>query len=384
MQELAEGLRDRGHSVMVATSYPRYNLTEDMKGKAFPEFSVDNGIGIIRIKTLPHHKVNFFVRGISQITMPYIFISKIKKHLKKADVAIVYSPPLTLARVGEAMKRKYKARFLLNVQDIFPQNAIDLGILTNSFLISYFEALEQKAYKTADRIIVHSEGNADFLVNKKGIPSDKVSILHNWIDLKEYAAAARTDHFREKYGLKNKFIILFAGVVGPSQGLDFVIQVAERVKGNEDICFLIVGDGMEKERLAGLVKQRGLCNVVFKPFVSKEEYPGLVKDADVGLVSLTARNRTPVVPGKILGYMASSMPVLAYLNAESDGHKIIRDAQCGCSSVSDDPAAASEIVLKMRQEKDQLKVYGDNGFRYIRRNFEKEICIDKLENLLRN
>lgn len=384
MQELAEGLRDRGHKITVVTSYPKYNLTEELKGKVFDELSVEGGINVIRIKTLPHHKVNFIVRGISQISMPYLFMSRINKYLNDyIDVVIVYSPPLPLAQVGEAVKRRYGAKFILNVQDIFPQNAIDLGILKNTVLIKFFEALEKRAYKTADRIVVHSEGNADFICKKNGATAGKISVLHNWIDSRKHASIARTNYFRKKYGLENKFIVLFAGVIGPSQGLDFVIDVAERIKEHEDICFLVVGDGMEKARLVSMMKQRRLQNVRFEPFVSKEDYPKLVKDADVGLVSLTAKNKTPVVPGKILGYMAASIPVIAFLNKESDGHRIIKDAQCGFSIVPDDPDLGSEIVLQIYNDRNRLKRYGENGFKYVRNNFEKDICLDKLEALFR-
>lgn len=384
MQELSEGLLDRGHEITVITCYPRYNLTEELKDKIFNELSVEEGISIIRVKTLPHHKVNFVVRGISQLLMPYLFLSKIKKYLKShIDVVIVYSPPLPLAKVGEDVKRRYDARFILNVQDIFPQNAIDLGVLNNTAMVKFFKALERRAYKVADKIIFHSDGNAEFACKNNSTHADKIFTLHNWIDLKKYTGIVRTSYFRKKYGIENKFIVLFAGVIGPSQGLDFVIEVAERIKEYEDICFLILGDGMERKRLIELAEQKKLNNVVFKPFVSKEEYPELVKDADVGLVSLTSKNKTPVVPGKILGYMAASIPIIAYLNKESDAHKIISDAHCGFSCVSDELISASKIILKIYHDRDNLRTYGENGFRYVSSNYERDACLNKLELLFK-
>uniref|UniRef100_UPI002FDA1C93 glycosyltransferase n=1 Tax=Dissulfurispira sp. TaxID=2817609 RepID=UPI002FDA1C93 len=125
----------------------------------------------------------------------------------------------------------------------------------------------------------------------------------------------------------------------------------------------------------------GLKNVKFGPFVSKDEYPMLVKDADVGLVSLSSKNKTPVVPGKILGYMAASVPVIAFLNKESDGHKIIKDAQCGYSEVSNNVEKAVEAIIKIYNERHRLKEYGENGFNYVKDNFEKDVCIRHLEKL---
>ncbi len=382
MQELAEELVKRGHEITVVTSYPQYNLTQDSRDKVFEEFTVENNVNLIRIKTLPLHKVNYFIRGISQLALPYIFFSKIKQYIKnKIDVVIVYSPPLPLAIAGLMVKKKYSAEFILNVQDIFPQNAVDLGILKNGFLISFFERMERKAYEGADKITAHSENNMRFLIEKKQLNQNKVSILHNWIDTVPYMNEKRTGLFRKRYGLDGKFIFLFAGVLGPSQGLDLIINVAKEVRGFENIVFLLVGDGTEKNSLIEMAENFSLTNIFFKPFVSKEEYPKLVKDADVGIVCLSNKNKTPVVPGKILGYMAASIPVVAFLNKESDGHMIIEDAKCGYSSISGDYINAAKMTIRIYKERGALKTYGENGFKYVSSHFTKNICIDNLEKL---
>lgn len=378
MLELAEGLRDRGFDVTVATTYPEYNLTDEQRNIKYPDFTEENQIKVIRIKTLPHHKVNFIIRGISQISMPYIFENKIKKYLNKTDVIIVYSPPLPLAMLGAKLKKNFNAKFLLNVQDIFPQNAIDLGVLKNPLLINFFRKMERKAYISADWIFVHSEGNLNFLKNNHPDISNKLMVLHNWIDTKQFDGASRTNKFRKLYNLEDKFIILFAGVMGPSQGLDFVIEVAKKLEDLQGLVFLFVGDGMEKTKLQDLARAKNLNNVIFKPFVSKEEYPYLVKDCDAGLVSLSSKNKTPVVPGKILGYMAAKLPVLAFLNQDSDGHSIIKNANCGLSCIHGDIQAAEELVREIHRNKNSLSKYGENGYNYLLNNFEREICIQKL------
>lgn len=382
MQELAEGLRDRGHKVIVVTSYPGYNLNPEYGKIMFDKFTVEDNIEVIRIKTLPHHKVNFILRGISQLTLPYIFFSNIEKYIKyRIDIAIVYSPPLPLAIVGSKLKAKYGTRFILNVQDIFPQNAMDLGILKNRFMIKFFERMEKKVYDIADKIAVHSEGNKEFLLKTKHVSSHKVHILHNWVDIAPYTDAKRNNLFRKRYDIEDKFIFLFAGVIGSSQGLDLIVKIAIEIKDIPDICFLFVGDGTEKDRLMKMINKYRLKNIIFAPFVSKQEYPSLVKECDVGMVCLNSKNKTPVVPGKILGYMAASIPVVAFLNKESDGHSIIKEAKCGYSVVSDDYRKAVDVIIKIYSEKDKLKEYGENGFRYVVKHFAKCVCIDNLEKL---
>jgi glycosyltransferase involved in cell wall biosynthesis len=382
MQELAIELKNRGHVLFVATSYPKYNLAEEYKNKIFSEVSEENSIKVIRINTLPHHKVNFLIRGIAQLTMPYIFFNKIKKYIDEIDAVIVYSPPLPLSIAGKRVKDWYGATYYLNVQDIFPQNAIDLGSLRNKYLIKFFESMEKKAYENADVVSVHSDGNLEFIRKKYPSLKKDLKIVHNWIDVKEFESFTRTGKFRKEFNLEDKFIFLFAGVIGPSQGLDFVISLAKEIEEYKDICFLIVGDGMEKESLQNMVNELDLKNVVFKPFVSKEQYPLLVKDSDVGLVSLTDKNKTPVVPGKILGYMAAAVPVLAFINKESDGHNIINSANCGYSSIWGDLETAKKNVISLYKDKKNIRVLGENGYRFVKENFSKEKIIDEILKLI--
>ncbi|MGA1866917.1 MAG: glycosyltransferase family 4 protein [bacterium] len=381
MQELAESLLERRHKVSIVTCFPKYNLISNRKN-SFRKLTIKDNITILRLKTLPHHKVNFIVRGLSQLTLPYIFLWNIKKYItQKIDVVIVYSPPLPLAIVGNKIKKLHGAEYILNVQDIFPQNAIDLGILRNKLLIKFFEILEKNSYKCADKIVVHSKGNKNFLIKKKDIPEDRVHIIHNWIDISPYINLQRTGELRKKYDIEDKFIFLFAGIIGPSQGLDLIINIAYKIKEISDICFLFIGDGTEKEKLIKKAKCFGLNNILFKTFISKEDYPKLLKNVDIGMACLTSKNKTPVVPGKILGYMAAGIPVAAFLNRESDGHTIIKEAACGYTADSDNEAKVLEIILQIYNERNRLKQYGENGFKYISANFEKNICIDQLEKL---
>jgi len=384
VQELAEDLISRGHSVTVVTYWPRYNLSAAAKKIKFKSLSIESNISVIRVKTPPHHNVNFIMRGVSELISPFLFWVKIKKFISlKVDAVIIYISPLPLALVGSQVKRKYGSRFLLNIQDIFPQNAIDLRILKNKLLIKFFEYIEKKVYRCADKITSHAESSRKFLIKKKQVSPDKISIVYNWIDVSPYIKARKTDLFRKKHGLEDKFIFLFAGIIGPAQGLDLIIKVANELSEMSEVCFLLVGHGSEKEILKNMVALYGLNNVVFKDFVPIEEYPSLVKNADVGLVCLSSKNKTHVVPGKILGYMAASIPVVAFLNKESDGHTLIKEAGCGYSIASDTSLEeAKNIIIRIYNEKRKLGQYGENGFRYVSKHFTKSSCIDKLIKLI--
>lgn len=385
MQEFAEGLSKKGHNVWVLTSYPKHYLPKELAGKKFDAFTEENGVKIIRVKTLPLRKVNFFIRGISQLVLPFIFFLKAKKFIKeKIDVVVVYSPPLPLAFVGSMVKKRYKAKFILLLEDIFPQNAIDLNILKgwkHKPIVILFEWIERKVYKNADVVTFHSDGGRKFLIDKKGIPPEKIVTISNWVDIDSYQNLTKAISFRTKWSLEDKFIIIFAGIMGPAQGMGFVVEVAKAVSDLPEIVFLLVGDGMEKGKIENLTKTYGLKNIIFKSFISKDEYPYLVKDSDVGLVCLSASNKTPFIPGKFLGYMASGVPVLAFLNKESDGFALVERAKCGYAVVSDDVENAARKVKKMYSERINLGETGRNGLIYAKNNLSLEVCLEKFERL---
>ena len=377
MKELAEELVDRGHMVSVLTTWPLYNIAEKQELDSIQATAIENGVNVQRIKTLRHHNVNYVFRGIAQILMPFYFKREMKKYfIPIPDVVVIYSPPLTLSKVGIFLKKKYGVKMILNVQDLFPQNAIDLGVLNNKVIIKYFEKMEKEAYCNSDLIAVHSEGNGKFLSQEKGVSEDKVAILHNWIDTSAFENYKKHD-FRKEFCIEKKFVFLFAGVIGPSQYLDLVIDIAKEVQDQKDICFLFVGDGAEKNRL--LQKSENLENILFKPFVSSDLYPALISSVDVGLVCLSPANKTPVVPGKILGYMAGALPVLAFLHEASDGHKIIKDSRSGISVFSGNYNESLKALLDFYSCKDLLSSYGQNGVEYVNKNFEKKICVSNLE-----
>jgi glycosyltransferase involved in cell wall biosynthesis len=233
------------------------------------------------------------VRGVAQLLLPYLFYRAVRRNISgKLDFVILHSPPLPLSAASAKIAKKYSGKYILNLHDFFPQNAVDLGILKSKPVIKFFEHMERRAYKDAECIIVPSESHKRFLAGARGVDAGKVEVVPHWIDLAPFIAAERTGKYRKLYKLEGKFIFLFAGVLGPSQGLDFILKLAERVREEKDIHFLFVGDGAAKPELMRQAASRRIENVSFEPFVSKEEYPYLVKDCDAGIISLTDKNKT--------------------------------------------------------------------------------------------
>jgi len=382
IKELAEALRHRGHEVSVVTSYPSSNLDKNDK-KDFLEDAVENGIKVLRVRIISHHNVNFITKGISWLLMPFLFYRIIRKNIKgKIDVAIVHSPPLTLTIATYLVKKYYKARYVLNLQDFFPQNAIDLGVLRNKFIIRFFQAMERWAYKTSDVIITPSNEHKNYLMEKRNVANDKIIVVPHWIDLEPFEKIKKTGEYRNSLGLNNKIIFHFGGVLGPSQGVDLLIRLAERVADKKDIHFVIAGEGTEKTKLEKMVEEKKLVNVSFRPYEAKDKYTLFLKDMDVGILTLTSKNTTPAVPAKIMFYLASRLPILGFLHVKSEAHLIIKKAQCGYSAIYEDEDVCYEVLMRMYYERAQLLKFGQNGFVYAQKHFTPEVCVLEWEKAL--
>lgn len=383
MRELAEALAAHGHVVTVLTPWPQYNLSDDAKARSYETVSEERGVRVIRIKTLPQHHVPYLLRGIAELTLPFFFLRAFRRFVRTPpNTVIVYSPHLPLTIVGTKIKKKYGARYLLNIQDIFPQNAIDLGLLKNKLLIRFFERMERNAYRNADAITTHTQGGRRFLIEHKGVPQGKVSVVPDWIHVDLYRNAKKTGIFRARYGGEGKCIFLFPGVFGPTQRLDFLLDIAKATGDIPELLFLLVGEGTEKKHLQERVRRENITNVRFVPFVDPNEYPQLLKDVDVGVLCLGKDTRTPAVPGKLFGFMASGLPVVGFVNKESDAMRIIGEAQCGVTMIADDVGKAARCIRKLYRDKEQRCAYGENGYQYAMHHFSKESCIQQLERLI--
>lgn len=378
--ELSRDMVKKGHSVTVITPLPKYNLDkipEQYKHKFFLK-TKEEGVDIIRISTLPIHLV-----GPLQRAFGYLFISAAFLILglieKRHDAIFVYSTPFTLGLSAYLVSRLKKTPFVFNVQDLFPQGAIDLGLLKNPVLIKLFAGIEKFLCKTADMITVHSEGNKKHVIDHGG-NANKTMVISNWVDTGVLKPEEKENAFRKEHNLTGKFVIIFAGVLGYAQDLDVIIESAEKLKNEKDMVFFIVGDGMEKQRIIKKVEELGLQNVRFLPFIPADKYPELVAAADVCLVTLKKTMLTPVVPSKILGIMSCGRPIVASLN-NSDAYEIIEQAKAGICVEAGDSVSMADALLKLYKDREFVKMLSENGRKYALANFSRVAATGKYEKI---
>jgi len=386
--ELGRAFVERGHGVTVLTGMPGYHALgplEKYKGKRRIKEDME-GMEVVRVAMpqLPRHLM--VGRALWQFGGAWaLFLAGLG--LPKADAAIVYSPPLPLGLTAWGLKKLQGLPFILNVQDLFPQSIIDLGLLRNRWLIRFFEEMERFVYRRANIITVHSEGNREHVMRKldKG-QAEKVKVIPNWVDVHFIQPGPRMNWFREAHGLGDAFVVSFAGVLGYSQDLDVVLDAARILKDggwSSEILFLIVGDGVERPRLEAKARQMGLNNVRFLPMQPREKYPAVLHASDIGLATLHAEVRTPVVPSKILSIMAAGRPVVAAMNLDGDGPRLIAEARCGLCVPPEDPRALAEAILQLYHDASLREELGRNGRRYVEKYLSLEACVERYEQLLR-
>jgi len=380
--ELSEDLAESGHQVTVITGFPKHyinNIDQRYMGKLFLCERM-NKVKVIRLLSISFIRHIPVIRGLDQFLLSVIFFFG-GISLGKQNVILTYSPPLPLGISAYLLGKIKKAPFIFNVQDIFPQSVIDLGLLKSKFLITISELMEKFIYKKAHYITVHSEGNRENIISKNVNP-EKVVTIHNWVDTDLIKPVKTQDNnFREKNNLKDKFVVSFAGTMGFAQGLEIVVNCAELLKSYKNILFLLVGDGIKKDGLINKAEDMQLNNIKFLPVQSKKVYPFILYTSDICLVTLDKKVLTPAVPAKLLNIMASGRPVVASMNLKGDAPKIIKSAECGYCIDANDVKGFSEAILKLYNNPTLREDMGKNGRSYAVKYFSRQVCVRKYEKL---
>jgi colanic acid biosynthesis glycosyl transferase WcaI len=381
--ELAQALQSRGHQVTVVTGLPRYHVVNgNGSSRHLPIIRERyHGLRVWRVFNLDIPWNHTMMRGVDQ------FISAFSAGLTllgmpSFDLAMVYSPPLPLALAALMFCKIRKKPLVANVQDLFPQSAIDLGLLNDPLLIKVFRNLESTLYRRADLITVHSSGNRDYILERGG-DSRFVREVPNWVDTNAIRPSSRCNGVRGQLGLNNHFVVSFAGIMGYAQDLETVLGSANLLRDCREVVFLLVGDGVERERLMTIARSYSLDNVIFLPMQSREKYPEILAASDICLATLRKEVLTPVVPSKILNIMASGRPLLACLPPSGDAPRLVDRAQCGLSLKPEDPIALAEAILRLYREPSLSASMGRQGRQYAVQHFSLKSCVVRLEDLFK-
>jgi colanic acid biosynthesis glycosyl transferase WcaI len=370
MTLLSEELTRQGHQVTVITGMPHYDNNCVLPAYRRRLWARERR-GAIRVNRVylyvPTKKTQVLGRLLNYLSFNVTSLVAgllVGKH----DILLVPSPPLTNGITGWLLSRYYGIPFIYNVQDIYPDVAVRLGILKNQRLIRLFERMELLVYGKTTAISVISDGFARNL-QRKGVPDAKLKVIPNFIDDTFVKPLPRCNSFSEEHDLDNRFVALFAGNIGLSQGMDAVIDAAALLQHVPQILFVIVGNGASRQGLMQRAEQLGLSNALFLPFQPYERIPEMYATADVCLIPLRRGLTEDSVPSKLFSIMGAGRPVIAALDRESDTFRVIDQASCGVCTSPEDPQELADAILALFNNPDLAAEMGECGRAYVEQHY---------------
>lgn len=391
-QDLMRKFRDEGHQVYIVTA------TERRLGQE-TSLVESHDVKILNVKTLNVQKTNIVEKGIGTLLIERQFKATIKKYLGgvKFDLITYSTPPITFTNVVKYLKQQNpQAVSYLQLKDIFPQNAVDVGMLQGMpvqgswfkvhgwgarakyQLYKYFRKKEKKLYAFSDYIGCMSPANVEFVLkHNPEVDAKRVEVAPNSLELKAYSLQdgqekAERYYIRKKYNLPtDKPIFIYGGNLGKPQGIDYLIKCLDAVKSRTDCHFVVVGTGTEYDKLdSWFIVQDSGVNVTVMKGLPKVEYDMLVRSCDVGLIFLDHRFTIPNYPSRLLSYLEYKMPVICATDVNTDIGRIAEENGYGywCESVK--PEDFTALVDKMLAA--DRKAMGEKGYEFLKENYTVE------------
>lgn len=388
--DLMRKFRDEGHDVYIVCPIER------REGK--PSYtSTENGVHTLFVKTLNVQKTNVVEKGLGQVSIEFLFKRAIHKHFAdvKFDLILYSTPPITLMGVVKNMKKRNpQAKSYLLLKDIFPQNAVDMGMMAKTgvkgLLYKYFRKQEEELYKVSDYIGCMSPANVRYVLKHNAWIDPKIvevapnnvtlldeNIYENWPDERK--------QILEKYGLPtDKPIFIYGGNLGVPQGIPFLIECLEANKNRKDCHFVVVGTGTYYQQLADWYEANAnakananACVTVMKG-LPKADYDKLVRACNIGLIFLDYRFEIPNFPSRLLSYLENKMAVLCSTDPNCDMGQIANENGFGVWVPSNNVEAFTQAVNDMLTK--DVKQMGERGFDYLCKNYLTENTYDIIMN----
>lgn len=304
------------------------------------------GVQVLRLKAPKTKDIDYVRRTIGEFLMPFAMLRQLRKSPLadvKWDGVLWYAPSIFHGPLASALKKASSCKGYLIIRDIFPEWAVDMGLMGRGLPYRFFAAVARYQYSVADVIGVQAPGNLAYFDRWTKGPGRRLEVLQNWLADAPHAGCSVSLAATPLAGRK---VLVYAGNMGVAQGMGILLDLAERLRARRDVGFLFVGRGSDAKRLAADAQARCLDNVVFRDEIDPDEIPGLYAQCHVGLVALDPRHKTHNIPGKFLTYMRSGLPVLANINAGNDLADMIRQEDVG--RVSEDGSV--NTLLRMAEE----------------------------------
>ncbi|WP_352296924.1 glycosyltransferase family 4 protein [Pseudoalteromonas sp. 20-MNA-CIBAN-0454] len=361
--ELALELMASGHNVTVIT--PAVG-----QAQKFTEQSID-GVTVWRFSSGPIKDVSKVTRALNETLLSFRAWSAIKQHVKEHtfDGVIYYSPSIFFGGLVNKIKQRCNCSSYLVLRDLFPQWVIDAGMIKKGSLIEqYFRFFEKHSYHAADTIGLMSEKNIEVFTQSNSViyPTE---ILRNWAALNPTITNENTTSIRSQFNLDNKVVYFYGGNIGHAQDMANLMRLAKNMQNNENAHFLFVGQGDEVELINQLAQQWQLTNFTYMPSVNQQEFKQILSEIDIGLFSLSGKHTAHNFPGKLLGYMVDSIPILGSVNPNNDLQDLVNSHGAGFITVNGDDKQLLKNAIKLYENPQLRKEIGRNSLSLLKNEF---------------
>ena len=368
--DLAMEFAARGHAMHVAT------LLERRRGRE-SRLTPQRGVQVLQVASGDLFNVGFVRKGLTMLGLERDFRNAIRRTWPtlRFDLLLYPTPPITFVGLVEDLKREQGCATYLILRDIFPQNAVDVGIMGKGLAYRHFRRVERRLYSVSDRIGCMSPANLEW-VARDGVPRSKLELLPNWRRIRE-APPAGPD-LRKQWGLEGKFLAVFGGVIGMAQELEFLLELAGACRDRDDVAFVVIGEGNRKPALREVAERMQLHNVHFKDRVGPADFGRLLRQADAGLINLDRRFTIPNYPSKVLDYMEAGLPVLASLDGATDFGRMLDESGAGLWSLTGDLPAYRRNLDRLAGDASLRQEMGRRGRAYLERHFTVERAYESI------
>ncbi len=381
--DLAQCWIGAGHQVDVVTGFPNHPLGELYDGYQLSRYQheVVEGINVHRNWTYITPNRGFLKRTIGHVSLWPSSRFKSTRQIAAPDVVIGTSPTFFAAMAARGIAETYQVPFVMEVRDLWPGIFVDLGVITQQWIINLLEAWELWMYREADQVVTVTESFRDNIV-ARGIPAPKVAVVPNGADLTFFQPGGKPKELNAKLGLEDKFVVLYLGAHGVSQGLEDIIRTAKQLETYQEILFLFVGGGNQKQKIMEFTEDQDVDNVIFHEPILKSEVPDFYKLADICLVPLRDIELFKTfIPSKMFEIMAMEKPMVASL--EGEAKRILENSGSAVVVPPEDSSAIGKAILKIYQEHNLKSEMGKSGRQFVEEHYSRESLAQKYLEILR-
>ena len=379
--EMTRIWKEMGHNITVIAGNLDGQLTKkrsEYKGKFFKR-KYQNEIEVLRCHVSESYNKNFLGRLWAYFSFVFSGLyAGLFKTKGKYDIILVTSPPLFVGIIGYVLSVFKRTPFVFEVRDLWPESAIDTGIIKNKYIIKFSYWFEKFIYKKATKINVLTPAFHKALLEKKGVPDEKIIMIPNAADFSisdMLLNSFQSKTLKKEIGLEDNFVITYIGAHGLANGLDQIIETAERLS-DTNVLFLLIGNGMQKSKLIEKAENKNLGNVRFLDPMPKKEVLKYVIASDMG-TSVLMKNDTfkTIYSNKTFDYMSCKKPILMAIDGVSK--ELVEKANAGIFVEPENPEDFEKKIRYYLKDPERIKLEGENGYKYAKENFDRNVLAKK-------